>query len=284
MPSSGGDRALAGRLAQLGAALLHDLHGFAHLFHADDLAIVGVAVLPHGDVELHLLVALVGLRLAQVPRDAGAAHHHAREAPGHGLVHGDDADVDVALLEDAVAHDEVVEVVDHLQERVAERLDVVDQRRRQVLVDAAGPEVVGVEARAGRALVEDHQLLALLEAPERRREGADVHRLRGDVEEVREDAADLAEQHADELRRAAAPRARAASRCRGRRRAPGSSARRSRAGRSRASPAGRSCARSASRCRGAAGRYADRRARRSRRRVPARGAARRAPPGAAARS
>ena len=104
----------------------------------------------------------------------------------------DDADIDVALLEDAVADDEVVEIVEHLQERVAERLDVVDELGRQVLVHAAGPEIVGVHARAGGALVEDHQLLALLEAPERRRQRADVHRLRRDVEEMREQAADLA--------------------------------------------------------------------------------------------
>ena len=36
-------------------------------------------------------------------------------------------DVDVALLEDAVAGEQRVEIVDHLEERIAERLDVVDQ-------------------------------------------------------------------------------------------------------------------------------------------------------------
>ena len=53
---------------------------------------------------------------------------------------------------------------------------------------------------AGCALVEDHQLLALLEAPQRRRERADVHGLRRDVEQMREQPADLGEEHADELR------------------------------------------------------------------------------------
>ncbi len=54
------------------------------------------------------------------------------------------------------------------------------------------------------ALVEHHQLLALLEAPERRRERADIHGLGGDVEEMREQAADLGIEHADELGRASA--------------------------------------------------------------------------------
>ena len=86
------------------------------------------------------------------------------------------------------------------EERIAERVDVVDQLLRQVLVHAADAEIGRVHARARGALVEHHQLLALLETPQRRGERADVHRLRGDVEEVREQPSDLAEQHADELR------------------------------------------------------------------------------------
>jgi hypothetical protein len=65
----GRDRPLAGGLAQLGDALIHDAHRLAHLLHADHLPVVGVAVLGRGDVELHLLVAPEGLRLAQVPRE-----------------------------------------------------------------------------------------------------------------------------------------------------------------------------------------------------------------------
>ena len=56
-----------------------------------------------------------------------------------------------------------------------------------------------MHARTGGALIEDHQLLALLEAPERRRQRADVHGLRGDVEQMRQDAADLGIEHADQL-------------------------------------------------------------------------------------
>ena len=66
---------------------------------------------------------------------------------------------------------------------------------------AAGAEIVGVHAGAGSALVEHHQLLALLETPERRGERADVQRLRGHLQQVIEQAADLAEEHADILPR-----------------------------------------------------------------------------------
>ena len=62
----------------------------------------------------------------------------------------------------------------------------------------AGAEIGGVKPRAAGAFVEDHELLTLLEAPERRRQGADIHRLRGDVEQMVEDAPDLAEEHPDQ--------------------------------------------------------------------------------------
>ena len=82
-------------------------------------------------------------------------------------------------------------------------MDVVEQGLRQILMDAAGAHIGGVHAAAAGALVEDHQILARLETPERRGERADVHGLRRDVQQVREDAADLAVEDADEL---AAPR------------------------------------------------------------------------------
>ena len=155
---------------------------------------------------------------------------------------------------------------------------------RQILVHAARTEIGRVHARPASALVEHHQLLALLEPPQRRRQRADVHRLRGDLSRCDKQAADLAIEHADEL---AAPRnrdAEQAARPRARRRAPGSSARHSRADRDRARSAGRCAPPSAFRCRDAAGRYAGRRARPPRRRARAPGAARRAPPDVAGRN
>ena len=83
--------------------------------------------------------------------------------------------------------------------RLAELGDVLDQLDGQVLVHAAEAEVLGVHAAARGALVEHHQLLALLEAPQRRGERADVHGLRGDVEQMREQPADLGVEHADQL-------------------------------------------------------------------------------------
>ena len=109
------------------------------------------------------------------------------------------ADIDIALLEDAIVREQVLDVVADFEERVAEGVDVGDQFGRKVLMHAARPEIGGMHAAARGALVKHHQLLAFLEAPERRRERADIQGLGGDVEEVRQEPADLGIKHADEL-------------------------------------------------------------------------------------
>ena len=63
-------------------------------------------------------------------------------------------------------------------------------------MDATGTEIVRVQARARRTLVKDHQLFALFKAPERRGQRANIHRLRGDIQQVIEDTADLTIEHA----------------------------------------------------------------------------------------
>ena len=82
-----------------------------------------------------------------------------------GVVEADHADIDIALLEDAVVGQEVLDVVADFEERIAEGVDVGDQLGRKVLMHPARPDIGGMHAAAARALVEHHQLLALLEAP-----------------------------------------------------------------------------------------------------------------------
>src|SRR5215471_3195440 len=96
------NRPRAFRRPQLLQTLLHDANRLAHLLHAHEIAVVAVAVLADRDVEIEFRVTFVGLRLAQIPGGAGAAHHDAGEAPRPGIGQRDRADPDVALLEDAV--------------------------------------------------------------------------------------------------------------------------------------------------------------------------------------
>src|SRR5207245_6774679 len=166
------DRPLPFARGELLQALLHDLGRLAHLLHADAIAVVIVAVLTHGDVEIELGVAFIGLRLAQIPCRARSAHHHAGEAPSPRIGERDHADVDVTLLEDTVVGEQALEIIADLEERIAKRGDVVDELRGQILVYAADAEIGGMQAAAGGALVEAHELFTLFKAPERRRERA----------------------------------------------------------------------------------------------------------------
>src|SRR5262249_51543904 len=81
----------------------------------------------------------------------------------------------------------------------AERADIVDELLRNILMHAADAEVCRVHARAGCTLIEHHQLFALFETPERRRQRTNVHRLRRDVEKMRKYATDLGIKNTDQL-------------------------------------------------------------------------------------
>jgi len=85
------------------------------------------------------------LRRSQAAR---APHHHPREPPLPSLLESDDADVHVALFENAIAGEQTIEVIDHAKERIAPCIDIVDQLWRQVLMHAAGTKIIGVHAAA----------------------------------------------------------------------------------------------------------------------------------------
>ena len=179
--------------------LVDDMQALAHLLYAHEIAVVAVAVPADGNVEAVILIAVVGLRLAQVPGKAGGAQHRPREAPVQRVLRRDDADIDRALLEDAVFGQERLDIVDHFRKRRAPLPYVADQAGRHIPVHAAGPEIGRVEPRAAHPLVEAHQLLALFEGPQEGRQRADIHRVGRHVQKMIEHPADFGIEHADRL-------------------------------------------------------------------------------------
>src|SRR5690606_28519495 len=122
-------------------ALADDPHALAHLFHAADVTVETVAVPADRNVEIVLFVTVIGLRLAQIPGDAGAAQHHAREAPVQRVLGADDADIDVALEIDAVLGQQALDVVDDLEDARQVIDDVLVHALGHVLMHAAGTEI-----------------------------------------------------------------------------------------------------------------------------------------------
>ncbi len=109
-------------------ALPDDAVRLPHFLDAHQVAVVGVAVHAHRDVEVDPVVDLVGLLLAQVPFDARAAQHHAGKAERQRALGRDHADANGALLPDAVLREQRLVVVHALGEAFGEVLDEIEQR------------------------------------------------------------------------------------------------------------------------------------------------------------
>src|SRR4029077_4962445 len=127
--------------------------------------IVTISVAADGNLKLEVVVALVRLRAAQIPRDASRTQHHSREAPGLGVRAINDADIDRALFENAIVDYQSVDIVEHLQEWVQKLVDVLKQSFRQILVHAARPEIGGMHAAARDPLVKRKACLTGIPPP-----------------------------------------------------------------------------------------------------------------------
>ena len=78
--------------------------------------------------------------------------------------------------------------------------DAIEPAERRLHGQAADAEVAGHHALAGHGLKEPENLLALAEGVEENREGANVHGVGAEPDEMRVQPAQLGEQHANPLR------------------------------------------------------------------------------------
>ena len=193
-----GGRALA--LVELGEHLPDDAHRLVALVEADHRAVVHVRLVAGGNVEFEVLVAAVGLALAQVEGQAGGAHAGAGRAEGHEAAQRHDGHVAQALLEDRVLHEDVLELADVLAGPAQAVANVIRGALADVLDDAAGADVLVVHAQAGDALEDAQDFLAGAEADRHNRRGAHFVTGRADGDQVRGNAAQLHHEDADEGR------------------------------------------------------------------------------------
>lgn len=133
---------------------MDDSQRLAELLHAAEVAVIAVAVDTDRDVELDLVVGVVGLGLADVKGDAGAAEHDAREGEVDGLGGRDDADALETVDPDAVVRQHFFSFIDAVAELRRPLVDVVEETHGDVLVDTAGADIGSVETGARDALIE----------------------------------------------------------------------------------------------------------------------------------
>ena len=121
-----------GARGHLVQALVDDAQALAEFFHAAEVAVVAVAVDADGDVELDLVVRVVGLAFAHVPGDAAAAEHDAGEGVVERVGGGDDADALGPAFPDPVVRQQFFGLVDAVAELGRPLVDVVEETEGQV--------------------------------------------------------------------------------------------------------------------------------------------------------
>ena len=71
---------------------MDDAEGLAEFLHAAEVAVVAVSVDPDGNVEFYLIVCIIRLAFAYIPRYTASSEHDAGESVVEGVGGGDDTD------------------------------------------------------------------------------------------------------------------------------------------------------------------------------------------------
>ena len=179
--------------------LADDPHGLAHLLDAHRVAVVGVAVGPERHLEVEVLVARVGRRLAQVEVHAGGAQRGAGHAEVDQLLGREHADALGAVEPDRVARQQALVLVDAARHLVEEGAQALLEPGGHVVGAAAHLEVPRVHAVAGDHLAQVEGLLALAVGVEEQRDGAELQAAGAQPDQVARDAVELGHDHAQVL-------------------------------------------------------------------------------------
>jgi hypothetical protein len=135
-------------------ALVDDAQGLAELLHSAEVAVVAVAVLADGDVELNLVVGIIGLALSDIPGHAGTSQHDTGEGEIESLGGGDDTNAPQSLDPDTVVGKHFFRLIDTVTELRGPLVDVVEQTYGDILVNTAGTNIGGVETSTRNTFVE----------------------------------------------------------------------------------------------------------------------------------
>ena len=182
-------------------ALADDVQTLAHLLDTAEVSVVAIAIFADGDIELdlsnrsvmwqitlrshtHLVVLVIRLDLSEIPRDTTSTQHDTAEAPVQGLLGSHYTNTNRPLLPDTVASNDLLNLVDTAAELSCPLEDIIKEAMGKVEGNTTRADVGGVEAGAGDALVELHELLALFEAPQEGGKTTNVHDVSEDGHEI----------------------------------------------------------------------------------------------------
>ena len=175
-------------IRHVGDTLMHDPQALLHLLDPHQIARVTVTGLADGDVEIHLVINIVGLRFSQIPGLARCPDTRSGEAEVMGFLRRHRSDIDGALLEDPVVGQQAFHVGDDGRKLLGPTVDIIQQAGRQILMHAAGAKIRRMKPRATGPLVKLHQIFALFKTPKQRGHRADIQSKGGDVQDMVKDA------------------------------------------------------------------------------------------------
>ena len=145
---------LDGTSGHLVQALVDDAERLAELLHAAEVTVVAVTVDADGDVELDLVVGVIGLGLADIPRDTGSTEHDTREGVVEGISSADDTNTLGTADPDTVVGQELLSLVNAVTELGGPLVDVVKKTNGKILGNTTGANVGGVKTGTRDTLVE----------------------------------------------------------------------------------------------------------------------------------
>lgn len=135
-------------------ALVDDAEGLAELFHSAEVSVVAVAIDTDWHIELNLVIGVIGGGLANIPRNARSSKHDAREGEVESIGGGDDTDTTETVDPDTVVRQHFFGLVDTVAELGGPLVDVIEQADGDILRDATGSDICGVETGARDTLIE----------------------------------------------------------------------------------------------------------------------------------
>lgn len=133
---------------------MDDAEGLAEFFHTAEVAIVAVSVYPDWDVKFYLIVCIIWLALAYIPRHTTSSKHDAGERVVESVGGGNDANALSSAFPDSVIRKQFFGFVNSIPELCRPLVDVVEEAEGEILVDATRADVGCVKTGAGDAFVE----------------------------------------------------------------------------------------------------------------------------------
>ena len=110
--------------------LMDDSQTLSEFLHSAQVPVIAVAVDADWYVKLHLVVSIVRLALAHVPRHAAAPKHDARERVVKRICGGNDTDALCSAFPDPVVRQQLLCLVDSVAELCGPLIDVVEKSKR----------------------------------------------------------------------------------------------------------------------------------------------------------